>query len=66
MCFNHALSNEVLLQNFYRSLDEVNKEIVNNLDGGSFMNLTFALSSIALEQMAKTKCLGIQGTMKDL
>lgn len=54
MCLNHGLENEFFLQIFYRSLDEVNLSIVNNLAGGSLMDLTYALTSIVLDQMKKT------------
>lgn len=54
MCLNHGLSNEVLLQIFYRTSDEVNQVIVNNLTGGPFMHLTYPLAFLSLDQMAKT------------
>ncbi|KAK4726812.1 hypothetical protein R3W88_031729 [Solanum pinnatisectum] len=39
-CLNHGLSKQVLLKNFYHALNEVNQGVVNNLAGGSFMNLS--------------------------
>lgn len=38
---------------FYHLLDEVNKEAVNNLEAGSFMNLTYFQASTSLNQIAK-------------
>lgn len=53
ICPNHGVPYGVILQNFYRSLDSINKSLENNLEGGSLM-VQIGLAKALLDRMTKT------------
>ncbi|KAK4727107.1 hypothetical protein R3W88_032024 [Solanum pinnatisectum] len=52
-CPKHGLPNNVLLQYFYRSLDSVNKGVVDQLIPGDIMQQPYEVASQLLDCMTK-------------
>ena len=52
-CLNHEVPNKILLQIFYRALDQLNKMVVDNVVGGSLVRLSYSVASTLLDQVTK-------------
>ncbi|PHT29434.1 hypothetical protein CQW23_30970 [Capsicum baccatum] len=52
-CPNHHMTNVHLMEILYRSLNSITKPVVDNMAGGSFMNLTFGQASNMLDRIMK-------------
>lgn len=52
-CLNHGMVEWVLLEIFYRTLDEVNQGVVNNMEKGSFLNISYPQATVSHDQIAK-------------
>ena len=52
-CPNHQMTNVHLMEILYRALNSVTKPVVDNVVGGSFMDLTFIEACDMLDRMTK-------------
>ncbi|KAF3660194.1 hypothetical protein FXO38_12248 [Capsicum annuum] len=53
-CPNHKMTDEHLMEIFYRALNSLTKLIVDNSAGGAFIKITFTEATDMLERMTKT------------
>ena len=51
---NHKMTDEYLIETFYRALNSLTKTIMDNATGGDFMELTFTKVVEMLERITKT------------